>query len=474
MQSFKQMLATKAHQTAEDKFYEMTERPIGALICSLALPSIISNLVTALYNLVDMYFVGHISTSASGAIGISFVAMTAIQATGFYFGQGTGNAISRYLGAQDTRRANIMASTGLVCTLCIGVIIALVGNMFIEPLCLLAGSTPTILPHAKTFISIILCGAPWMASSILLNMQLRFEGESIFSMMAISTGAILNAVFTPLFIFVFGWGIAGSALSTILCEFISFVLLFLEMQHIGLTHLSRRWVRPSRALFAEINNGGVPSFVRQLMLAIATTLLNGAAAPFGDAAVAAMAIVQRICGFANYIQIGIGQGYQPVLGYNIGARRHDRVLSGYTFSIRAATTLVAAVGLVSFVFAPQLIVLFRHDSEVVAIGTLALRATSASAVLTGTAMITNFLLQTSGHMWKASILGACRLGLLLGPAVIVLSHMFGLLGVQIAQAVADVGTFFVAVPLARITLGEFKRLAGEERAVRAAGKKRIR
>lgn len=466
MKSIKAVFAKKAHQTTEEKFHEMIERPIGPLITSLAIPSIFANLVTAIYNLVDMYFVGHISTAASGAIGISFVAMTAIQATGFYFGQGTGNAISRYLGAKQQEKANIMASTGIVCTLTVGLLIAILGNLFIEPLCILAGATPTILPYAKTFIGIILCGAPWMASSILLNMQLRFEGESLFSMLAITTGAILNALLTPLLIYGFHLGIAGSAISTIVCEFIGFVLLLIETQKIGPAPLSLTWVRPSKELFREINNGGTPSFVRQLMLGIATTLLNNAAAPFGDAAVAAMAIVQRITGFANYIQIGIGQGYQPVLGYNIGARHHERVLAGYSFALRASTIAVLAIGVFTCIFAPQLIWIFRQDPQVVAIGTLTLRLASFSAALTGVAMMTNFMLQTSGHVWSASILGACRLGLVLGPVIVVMAYFFGLLGVQLAQPVADLITFFVAIPFAKITLSQFNTTAKVEESIR--------
>ena len=248
----KKKFAAKAAMTEEQKYREMTEKPVGPLILSMAWPSILSNLVTVVYNLADTYFVGHLGTSASGAIGIAFVAMTAIQAVGFYFGQGTGNAISRHLGAKDHEAACVMASTGIVCTFSAGILIALLGNIFLEPICLLAGATPTILPYAKTFIGIILCGAPWMCSSLMLNMQLRFEGESLFSMLAIMTGAILNTVLSPILIFVAGLGIAGSALANIICQFISFSLLVFEMQHIGLTPLHRRYVRFSGALVREI------------------------------------------------------------------------------------------------------------------------------------------------------------------------------------------------------------------------------
>lgn len=455
MKNLKQMLAARAAMGAEEKYREMTERPVGPLVLSMAWPSIISNLVTVVYNLADTYFVGRINTSASGAIGIAFVAMTAIQAIGFYFGQGTGNAISRDLGAQRVEDACVMASTGIVCTFSFGILIAVLGNLFLEPLCLIAGSTPTILPYAKSFIGIILLGAPWMCSSLMLNMQLRFEGESLFSMLAIMCGTVLNIFLSPALIFGAHMGIAGSALANIICQFISFCLLVAEMQKIGTTPLSVKYVRFSKGLLREINNGGVPSFVRQCMLGVATTLLNDAAAPFGDAAVAAMAVVQRVTSVGNYVQIGIGQGYQPVLGYNIGAKRFDRVRAGYFFSLKAASVCVLAIGVVTCLFAPQLIAFFRDDPEVVAVGTLTLRLASFTIVLTGASMITNFMLQTSGHMWSATIIGACRLGLVLGPVVTILSHVLGLLGLQIAQPVSDLITFIVTIPAARGCLKDF-------------------
>jgi len=457
MESIKQIIASHATETSDERYLEMTEAPVGPLIVSLAIPSVLANLVSAIYNLADTFYVGKLGTSASGAIGIAFVAMTAIQAVGFYFGQGTGNAISRYLGAKENEKACVMASTGLVLAFGTGILIAVLGNVFLEPICLIAGATPTILPYAKTFIGIVFLGAPWMCSELMLNMQLRFEGESLFSMVCIMTGALLNIVLAPLFVFVLGLGIAGSALATILCEFVSFVLLLWQIQRVGITPLSMRYVSPGLDLAREVNNGGVPSFVRQCMLGVATTLLNNAAAPFGDAAVAAMAVVQRITGFGNYVQIGIGQGFQPVIGYNIGARRYDRVREGYFFSLRAAVVSVFAIGVLTCVFAPQLIGFFRNDPEVIEAGTLTLRLTSFSIAITGAAMVTNFMLQTSGHMWRATILGACRLGLVLGPMVLILSHAMGLLGVQLAQPLSDVVTGIVTIPMAISCLRDFSR-----------------
>lgn len=435
----------------------MTEEPVHKLILSLAAPSILSNLVTSIYNLSDTFFVSSLGTSASGAIGISFVVMTAIQAVGFGMGQGTGSAISRYLGAKRREKACVMASTGLAFTLVIGAVIALVGNIFIEPLCLLAGSTDTILPYAKTFVGIILLGAPFMCSSLMLNMQLRFEGEAFYSMLAIMSGAVLNTVLTPTLIYVAHLGIAGSAISTVVCEAMSFCLLVHQIQKVGITPLSPRWVRrPSRQLLGVIVNGGLPSFVRQCMLGVATTLLNTAARPFGDAAIAALAIVSRISGFANYVQIGIGQGFQPVIGYNYGARRYQRILDGYWFCVRTALVAVYAIGIVTSALAPQLVGFFSTDPEVLQIGTITLRIESFTVGLTGTAMITNFLLQTTGRMWRATILGACRLGLVLAPVVLILPPAIGLLGVELAQPVTDVITFGVTIPMAASIIHELR------------------
>lgn len=383
--------------TTREKFRQMTQEPIRPLILSLAAPSILSNLVTSIYNLSDTFFVSGLGTSAAGAIGISFVVMTAIQAVGFCMGQGTGGAIARYLGAKRRDRACEMASTGLACTLVAGAVIALVGNLLINPICVLAGSTPTILPYARTFVGIILLGAPFMCSSLMLNMQLRFEGEALYSMVAIMSGAVLNMFLTPILIYVVGMGIAGSATSTVVCEALSFLLLVRQMQRVGITPLSPRWVtRPTGSFAREVANGGLPSFVRQVMLGVATTLLNGAARPYGDAAIAALAIVQRITGFGNYVQIGIGQGFQPLIGYNYGARRYERIREGYFFSVRVALALVFGIGILTCAFAEPLIRLFTSDPEVLAVGVLALRVESLTMPLTGTAMITNFLLQTTG------------------------------------------------------------------------------
>ena len=459
MKLFSSLIAPK-EQTPEEKRREMLERPVGPLILSLAAPSIFANVVSTVYNLADTYFVGQMgSTSASAAVGVAFVTSTIIQAIAFYLAQGTGIHMSRCLGAGDTDRASVFVNTGIAGTVVFGAVFALVGHLFLNQLCFLGGATPTILPYARTYISVILFGAPFIASGFLMNMQLRFQGESFYSMLCMVAGAVLNTILTPLLIFPLGLGIAGSALATVISEAVSFFLLLYEMRKAGITKLGLQYVRvPDRIMLRQINNGGVPSFTRQVMLGVATSLLNNAAAPFGDAAIAGIAVVQRITSVANFFQIGIGQGFQPIVGYNLGAKRYARIREAYSMAIKACFVSVAAIGVITFAFAPQLIAVFRDDPAVVAFGTLTLRLQSITMPFTGVAMATNFLLQTSGKMWRATLLGACRLGLVLGPVVLVLPPVLGMLGVQIAQPVTDVITTLIALPLAANVMREFNEL----------------
>ena len=457
MKSLSSLIAPK-EQTPEEKRREMLERPVRSLILSLAAPSIFANLVTSIYNLADTFFVGQMgSTSASAAVGVSFVTMTVIQAMGFYLAQGTGNPMSRYLGAGESEKARTFVNVGLAATLGFGILVTVVGHIFLDQLCYIGGATATIMPYARAYISIILFGAPFIASCFLLNMQLRFQGESFYSMLAMVAGAVLNTILTPILIFPVGLGIAGSALATVISEATSFFILLYQMNRAGITPLSPRYLRvPDLAMLKEINNGGIPSFARQCMLGVATSLLNNAAAPFGDAAIAGIAVVQRITGFGNYVQIGIGQGLQPVVGYNLGAKRYGRIREAYFTAIKTAFMAVSVISVFTFVFAPQLIAVFRDDPEVVAFATLTLRLGSITLPFTGFAMITNVMLQTSGKMWRATILGSARLGPVLAPVVLVLPRLFGMLGVQIAQPVTDVITSLIAVPMAWSVLKEMR------------------
>ena len=208
----------------EEKYIYMTETPVPRLIGELAVPTIISMLVTSFYNMVDTFFVGKIDRQSTAAVGIVFSVMALIQALGFFFGHGSGNYISRRLGAKDFEEAAAMAANGFFLAFLCGLFVMAGGLVFLKPLAVALGSTPTILPYTEDYLRIILIGAPFMTSSLVLNNQLRFQGSAAYAMVGIVTGAVINIVLDPLLIFVCGMGVAGAAAATVISQFCSFLL----------------------------------------------------------------------------------------------------------------------------------------------------------------------------------------------------------------------------------------------------------
>ncbi len=449
-----------SESSMDAKYIRMTQTPVESLICRLAVPTIISNLITTFYNMADTFFIGKISTSASGAVGIAFAVMAAIQAVGFFFGQGSGNNISRLLGSQQTEKAEKLAATGFISALLGGGIITALGLMFLRPLCYLLGSTETILPYAMDYLRFILMGAPYMAASLVLNNQLRFEGSAFYGMIGLTTGALINIVLDPILIFVLEMGIAGAALATILSQFVSFCLLLWGITRAGNVPIRLKNFTPSLYFYKMITNGGLPSLCRQSIAGIAMICLNTAARPFGDAAIAAMAIVSRITNFTNSVMLGFGQGFQPVCGFNYGAKLYGRVKRGFWFCVKVGTVFLLCLGTAEFLAAPFLIELFRKgDPEVLRIGIAALRFQCVTYFLNAWIMITNMMMQTTGKMLRASFLGVARQGIFLIPSVLILPGMIGILGIQLAQPIADIITFVCALGLQLGLLRELEREA---------------
>ncbi len=433
---------------AEQKFKYMTEEPIPRLVCSLAVPTIISMLITSFYNMVDTFFVGRINTSATAAVGVVFSLMAIIQAFGFFFGHGSGNYISRQLGAQNMDEASKMASIGFFSALFTGMVLAVLGLIFIEPLARLLGSTETILPYAVDYLKYILVGAPYMTASLVLNNQLRFQGNAMYGMVGIVAGAVINIALDPILIFMCGMGIGGAALATIISQFISFMLLLWVSQRGAGIHISWKNARFSGYFLKEMVRGGVPSLCRQGLGSVATIALNVAAGVYGDAAIAGMSIVSRITMFAYSALIGFGQGFQPVCGFNYGAKLYDRVREAFYFCLKTAAGFLILLSVAGYIGAPQLIELFRKgDPEVTAVGIAALRFSCISFTLSGGIVMSNMLLQSIGMAVRASIVAAARQGLFFLPLIFILPTFLGLRGVEMCQMVSDILTFLLAMPL---------------------------
>ena len=432
----------------EQKFQEMTTSPVGRLICRLAVPCIISMLITSFYNMADTFFVGMLkSNAATGAVGVVFSMMAIIQATGFFFGHGSGNFISRELGKHNFEDASNMAATGFFSALAFGLLICVLGQLFLEPLAYPLGSTDTILPYTKAYLRVILLGAPWMTASLVLNNQLRFQGSAFYGMIGIASGAVLNIGLDPLLIFVFDMGVAGAAWATIISQFVSFCLLLAGCSRGGNLHIHITRVQLKWSYYAMIFKGGLPSLARQGLASVATICLNQAARSYGDAAIAAMGVVQRIAMFGASAMIGFGQGFQPFCGFNYGARLYDRVKKAFWFCFKSSTAFLLAVSALGFIFAPNLVALFRDDPEVIAIGTAALRFQCLTFAVHGWVVMSNMMLQTIGRTVPATFLAMARQGIFFIPLVWFLSSALGLLGIQMTQMVSDLLTLACAIPI---------------------------
>ena len=445
----------------EQKFHQMTEIPVSRLICRLALPCIISMLVTSFYNMADTFFVGMLkSNSATGAVGVVFSLMAIIQAVGFFFGHGSGNFISRELGKQNYEEASNMAATGFFSALAAGTLICVLGELFLEPLAMLLGSTATILPYTKAYLRVILFGAPWMTASLVLNNQLRYQGSAAYAMVGIASGAVLNIALDPLLIFTFDLGVAGAAWATIVSQFVSFCLLLAGCAKGGNLHIHIARVQLRLPYYIQIVRGGLPSLARQGLASVAAICLNRAAGPYGDAAIAAMGVVQRIMMFGGSAMIGFGQGFQPVCGFNYGAKLYHRVKEGFWFCVKTSFGFLLTVSALGMIFAPELIALFRDDPEVVQIGTAALRFQCATLSLSSWIVMSNMMLQTIGKTAGATFLAMSRQGVFFIPLVYLLSKTLGLPGVEMTQAVSDVLTLVCAVPIQLRALRELDTLEG--------------
>ena len=446
--------------TKEEKYRQMIETPVNRLIPRLAVPTIISMLVTSIYNMADTFFVSQLSTSASGAVGVMFSAMSMIQAIGFTLGMGSGNHISRSLGNRDEERAGVFAATAFYTAAIIGVGILAVGTLFSRQLVFFLGATETIAPYAQDYARYILIGAPFMMTSFVMNNILRSQGNAVFAMVGITVGGILNMILDPLLIFGLDLGISGAAIATMVSQIISFCILLYQCNaRPDCIKIQLSKFRPSGKVYGEILHAGLPSFCRQGLASAAAVILNFAAGPYGDAAIAAMSIVTRFMMFINSSLIGFGQGFQPVCGFNFGAERYDRVLEAFWFCVKVAVIMLTVFGIVSFGISRPIITAFRReDLQVIEIGTLALRLQLLTMPFQAWVIMVNMLTQSIGYGFRASLVAMGRQGLFLIPALLILPKLFGILGLQMAQPIADMLTFVLATVIVYGILKELRQM----------------
>ena len=442
---------------ADSKYIKMTETPIPKLVIMLGIPTTISMLITNIYNMADSFFVSQISQSAGGATSVVFGIMTILQAFGFMFGHGAGSQISRFLGKQDKENASKYASTSFFYSLLCGLIILAFGLIFLEPLMYLLGSTDTILPYAKAYGMWILIAAPAMTSSCVLNNILRYEGMATLAMIGLTSGGILNIILDPVFIFGFDMGISGAGLATAVSQYISFGILFFmfltkrTQSRISLVHIDKKL-----KTIGSIVKEGLPSFARQGLNSISTVVLNAQAKPFGDIAIAAMGYVSKTAGLIFSVGLGIGQGFQPVVGFNYGAKKYERVRKASIFTYFFSMIFLGIISLGCYIFANEIMYIFGENAEVVEIGGVALKMFCISMLFFPVSVVATMLFQSIGKSVEALILSCLQNGLLLIPMYYILPIYFDIVGIQVARPLAYILSAFVSAPMLILFLRKLK------------------
>ena len=433
---------------AQKQYIKMTQTPIPKLITTLAIPTIISMLITSVYNTADTYFVSQLGTSATGAVGVVYPLMAIIQAFGFTIGMGSGVIVSRLLGKKENDHADTIASTGFLMAIVIGLILTIAGITNLDKLMVILGATETILPFARSYASIILFNAAIACSTFVLNNVLRSQGKAVLSMIGIGFGGILNIFLDPLFIFVFDMGIAGAAYATILSQIISFLILFylIFSKHsqirMGISKISKNLKD-----YVSIVITGFPSLCRQGLGSLASITLNNIAATFGDAAVAAISVNNRIFQLLFSVLLGFGQGYQPVVGYNYGAKQYDRVRKSFKFAFVTSLSLAISIGLLGYVFAPTVISWFsENDQLMIQIGIETMRFQCIALMFQPISTIGNMTFQSIGKSAQATLISCGRQGIFFFPCILTLPQRFGLIGIEVTQAIADVCTSLFSIP----------------------------
>ncbi len=433
---------------SDAQYKRMMETPIPRLITSLAVPTVVSSLITVIYNTADTYFVSQIDKSASAAVGAVFSIMSIIQALGFGLGVGAGSLISRKLGAKDNAAADKYASSAFAASVIVGALIGIIGLSFLEPILRFLGCTDTMMPHAIPYARFILIAAPLNCATFVLNTTLRSEGLSVLSMVGITAGGILNMILDPILINGFDMGTGGAAIATMASQTVSFTILFCffifgkSIVKINLKSVSRHF-----ADYKAIVTTGIPTIFRQGLASVASAALNIQAIEYGgDAAGAAITIANKVYMLIRNIIVGLGQGFQPAAGYNYGAGNKKRTWECFTFSVKIGTAICLIFGGFSAIFAEQIMWFFCDDAEVALIGTQTLYFLCACIPLMAFSTFVNQLYQGLGFKLQATFLASCRQGICFLPVILLLPLLIDLTGVQSAQSIADICTFFISIP----------------------------
>lgn len=427
----------------------MKNEKVSKAINKMAAPAIIGMLVMAIYNLVDSIFVAHIGGNEIAATQVVLPLMLIASSVGLAFGIGGGSYVSRLLGANKKNEASIASTVSFFTALCVGVALSIFNYIFMDEVLLLFGADESILELAKQYGNFIVFGYAFTVLNMVLNNILRSEGSGNYSMIGMATGAILNIILDPIFIFVFDWGIAGAAIATTVSQIVSFIVLFSNFFYKrSLVRIKPKYFLPTIEIYKQILVVGLPTFLKQMLISVSIGLLNTAAMTYGGAdLLASVGIVTRVIMIPNYIIFGFGQGFQPLAGYNFGAKNKDRVLAGFRYSLLVTSIITTVFCIVFFLFDDIIFRVYDASPEILDFGKPALHYYSIGMLFLGVTNTITVFYQALGRGLEALIMSISRQGILYIIAIIILPKMFGAEGVLLTQTVSDVASVILAISM---------------------------
>lgn len=448
----------------KDNYQLLVNGNLYKRICLLAVPTIISMLITAIYNAADTYFVSSFGESAIAGVSVVMSYMAIVQAFGFFFGHGSGNYISKALGAKDNQKAEQIAVTGLVYSFAFGLILMVFSLIFIDELVALL-SNATMTDYTKGYFLYIILATPFMTASFTINNQLRFQGNAVYGMVGMGIGAVLNIILDPIFIKLFN-GVHGASIATMVSQIIGFTILYVGTFYGGNIRFKIKNFRLSKLFIFEITKGGAPSLLRQGMSSVATVVLTLVVKGYGDYALAGISIAQKVSFIIFSIILGFGQGFQPVCGFNYGAKKYDRVIKSFWFTAIVATIFMTLSFALCTIFAGPLVAIFNQNNANLSNENMQKALELAERVLiyqafafptVGIYVTSNMMMQNIGRPVRASILALCRQGIVYIPLLFILWGTSGLAGIELVQPIADVISFLISIPILISVLVEIKR-----------------
>lgn len=458
---------TEAEQKRQEyrKTMMLTE-PLPKIITKMAAPSIVSFLITSIYNLADTFFVSSLGTNATAAVSVNASLDQIIMMAGSMLAVGAASYISRLLGARKEERASRVFTVAFFTAMVFGAAVMILGLSFMHPMVRLLGATETCEQYASEYAAYVLLVAPFMAANFVMNQCLRAEGSAMLSMIGMGFGGVLNCILDPIFIFYLDLGVAGASMATAISKLVSFaILVFPYLTRRSLLRLSPRLFRPDGEIMRQIVSVGSSSLFRNGLAVISAIVLNRIAGNISDSVLAGIGVSTKVMMFPFGVILGFGTGFQPVAGFNWGARRYDRVEESYRFAARAAIAGAAVMGLLLAVFAGPLIALFaKADPEMRAIGALAIRLQCLALPAHSWVAVVNMLCAGLGNALGAVLLSTARQGTCFLPLVYPMAYFMGAAGVASVQAVADVLSIALAVPLVRSVRAQIRRAGCEDAA----------